>query len=458
MIHMTKEKGLVVKSIFTYSLLLSTIFTPMLFYIVYGLQLSNGFEGYWPSILFYTTYMTGIFIWISIVSKIGIHRSLYWSVFILIVSIISITFLGDFSTWLEISALVSGFSVSTISTMTSTLLFRHVERGGKVFNKNQQAMIIFTVFLLLIIILLAISLITLPLLTFIYGTCLICVLFAIRKMPRIEKDKDLSPISITWAVGKFLLVSLLVLLVRTSRNINNEQFIFFFFLVSIAFIAFMFLSLLRGGFFHKLSSSLPIRLKAQSFLLGLGNGYLFLIGIFYSFTFYGILTSVFIVVGPYLLGILMSTFINNKIIKKINPVYIFLLSTFLMLFGFYSPIFIILSVAFGSYTINMISSQNNMKAYTLKPSHRELSLLICITWKNIGNICMQFFVLVVIVIVGIYYNVERSQLFQTIVGNNQLQPLGLSVPLLMFILAFCCWLGMVTLGVWISKGAKLKGV
>ncbi|WP_363331774.1 hypothetical protein, partial [Bacillus proteolyticus] len=41
-------------------------------YIVYGLQISKGFEGYWPSILFYTTYMTGVFIWIPIVNRAGI--------------------------------------------------------------------------------------------------------------------------------------------------------------------------------------------------------------------------------------------------------------------------------------------------------------------------------------------------------------------------------------------------
>lgn len=102
----------------------------MLIYIVYGLQISKGFEGYWPSILFYTTYMTGVFIWIPIVNKAGIHRSLYWTVSILIVSLLSVTFFGWSSRWLEISALFSGFAVSTISTMTSTLLFLHVE-GGK---------------------------------------------------------------------------------------------------------------------------------------------------------------------------------------------------------------------------------------------------------------------------------------------------------------------------------------
>ncbi len=135
MIHINRERWGRVQSIFIFSLLLSTVFTPMLLYIVYGLQLATGFEGYWPSILFYTTYMTGVFIWIPIVSKIGIHRSLYWSVFITIVSIFSVAFFKDSSLWLEGSALVSGFSVSTISSMTSTLLFRHVERGGKFLTK-----------------------------------------------------------------------------------------------------------------------------------------------------------------------------------------------------------------------------------------------------------------------------------------------------------------------------------
>ncbi|KEK23020.1 hypothetical protein [Bacillus gaemokensis] len=428
----------------------------MLFYVVYGLQLANGFEGYWPSILFYTTYMTGVFIWIPIVSKIGIHRSLYWSVFITIVSIISVAFFKDSSLWLEGSALVSGFSVSTISSMTSTLLFRHVERGGKVFNENQQAMIIFIVFFLLIVILLAISLVNLPLVTLVYGSCLISILLAIRKMPTIEKVKEMPSFSIIGAVVRFLLFSLLVILLRASRSIDNEQIILFFLIVTILLVGFMLFKLLRGQFFHKLSSSLPAKLKAQSFLLGFGNGYLFLIGIFYSFAFYNILTSIFIVIGPYLLGMLMSTLLNNKTVKKMNPVYIFLLSTFLMLFGFYSPIFIILSVTIGSYTFNMISSKNNMNVYTHNPSHRELSLLIHTTWRSIGNMCLQFFVFVVIVTVGIYYDTQWSQLFQTIVGRNKLEIPGLPVPLLMFILAFCCWLGMVGLGVWISKRSTPK--
>lgn len=104
--------------------------------------------------------------------------------------------------------------------------------------------------------------------------------FCYKKMPRTELAKGLLPISIVSVVGKFIFVSMLILLIRTSRNINNEQYIFYFFLLSIALICFMFLSLLKGKFFHKLSSSLPIRLKAESFLLGLGNGYLFLMGIF----------------------------------------------------------------------------------------------------------------------------------------------------------------------------------
>lgn len=177
----------------------------MLIYIVYGLQISKGFEGYWPSILFYTTYMTGVFIWIPIVNKAGIHRSLYWAVSILIVSLLSVTFFGWSSRWLEISALVSGFAVSTISTMTSTLLFLHVEGGGKVYNKNQQAIIIGIVFLLLIIVLLAISFLSPPLITCIYGICLISILFAIKKMPRTELAKGFLPISIVSVVGKFLL-------------------------------------------------------------------------------------------------------------------------------------------------------------------------------------------------------------------------------------------------------------
>ncbi len=70
--------------------------------------------------------------------------------------------------------------------------------------------------------------------------------------------------------------------------------------------------------------------------------------------------------------------------------------------------------------------------------------------------CLQFFVFIVIVTVGIYYDVPWSQLFQTIAGKNKLQIPGLPVSLLMSILAFCCWLGMVGLGVWISKRATPK--
>ncbi len=234
----------------------------------------------------------------------------------------------------------------------------------------------FIVFFLLILILLAISSVNLPLVTLVYGGCLISVLFAIRKIPPIEKVKEMPSFSITGAVVRFLLFSLLVILIRGSRDIANEQIIFFFLIVAVLLIGTMLFTLLRGQFFHKLSSSLPTKLKAKSFLLGFGNGYLFLIGLYYSFTFYNIFMSIFIVVGPYLFGILMSTLSNNKTVKKMNPVYIFLLSTFLMLFGFYSPIFIILSVTIGSYTFNIISSQNNMNVYTHNPSHREFSLLI----------------------------------------------------------------------------------
>ncbi|EOP40648.1 hypothetical protein IK1_01788 [Bacillus cereus VD146] len=278
--------------------------------------------------------------------------------------------------------------------------------------------------------------------------------FCYKKMPRTELAKGFLPISIVSVVGKFLFVSMLILLIRTSRNINNEQYIFCFFLLSIALICFMFLSLLKGKFFHKLSSSLPIRLKAESFLLGLGNGYLFLMGIFYSFTFYNMLTCIFIVVGPYLLGILMSIFLDIKAAKKVNPIHLFLVSTLIMIFGFYSPIFIVLSVTFGSYAINSISSQNNMKVYMVNATHRELSLLIYTTWRNMGNIFLQFFILIVIVGVGVFYEVEWSQLFQTIVGKGQMQIEGLSVQRLMFMLAICCWLGMVGLGMWIGKKAN----
>ncbi|WP_232698779.1 hypothetical protein [Brevibacillus daliensis] len=428
----------------------------MLLYIVYGLELSTGFEGYWPSILFYTTYITGVFIWIPIVSRLGIYRSLYWSVFITIVSMVSLAFFNDSYQWLEGSALVSGFSVSAISSMKSTLLFRHVERGGQVFTKNQQVLIIFIVFLLLFVILLGISLVNLPLLTLAYGGCLSSILVAIRNFPPIEKVKEMPSVSITWAVIWFLFFSLFVILVRMSRYIDNEQMILFFLILAIILIGFMFVTLVRAQFFHKLSSSLPTKLKALSFLLGFGNGYLFVIGLFYSFAFYNILTGIFIVVGPYFLGILMSSLLNNKLIKKMNSLYIFLVSTFLMLFGFYSPIFIILSVAISSYSFSMISSQNDIKVFTHNPSHRELSLLIYTTWKSFGNLCVQFFVFVVIVAVGIYYHVEWSQLFQAIVGNYELQIPGLTLPLLMFILAFCCWLGMVGLGFWLSKIANSK--
>ncbi|MCI0763687.1 hypothetical protein [Bacillus sp. TL12] len=428
----------------------------MILYVVYGLQLSSGFEGYWPSILFYTTYITGVLIWIPIVSKIGIHQSLYYAVFIAMISIISVALFKDSSLWIEGSALVSGFSISTISAMTSTFLFRHVEGGGKVFNNNQQALLMFIVFFLLITFLFAISFIPLFILTLIYGGCLIHVVFSIRKMPQIEKTTDMPSVPITGAIIQFLLFSLFVILLRASRYMSNDRLIILFLIMAILLIGFMFFKLLKGQFFHNLSSSLPTKLKAESFLLGFGNGYLFVIGLFYGFTFYNILASIFIVVVPYLLGILMSTLLSNKNIKKMNPVHIFLLSTFLMLFGFYSPIFIILSVTIGSYTFNIISSQNNMKVYTHNPSHRELSLLIHTTWRSIGNLCLQFFVFVVIVTVGIYYNTPWSQLFQTIAGRNKLPIPGLPVPLLMSTLALCCWLGMVGLGVWIGKKTAPK--
>lgn len=176
--------------------------------------------------------------------------------------------------------------------------------------------------------------------------------------------------------------------------------------------------------------------------------------IFYSFTFYNMLTCIFIVVGPYLLGILMSIFLDIKAAKKVNPIHLFLVSTLIMIFGFYSPIFIVLSVTFGSYAINSISSQNNMKVYMVNATHRELSLLIYTTWRNMGNIFLQFFILIVIVGVGVFYDVEWSQLFQTIVGKGQMQIEGLSIQRLMFMLAICCWLGMVGLGMWIGKKAN----
>ncbi len=97
-----------------------------------------------------------------------------------------------------------------------------------------------------------------------------------------------------------------------------------------------------------------------------------------------------------------------------------------------------------------------MNVYTHNPSHRELSLLIHTTWRSIGNLCLQFFVFVVIVTVGIYYNTPWSQLFQTIVGRNKLPIPGLPVPLLMSTLALCCWLAMVGLGVWIGKKTTPK--
>ena len=133
--------------------------------------------------------------------------------------------------------------------------------------------------------------------------------------------------------------------------------------------------------------------------------------IFYSFTFYNMLTCIFIVVGPYLLGILMSIFLDIKAAKKVNPIHLFLVSTLIMIFGFYSPIFIVLSVTFGSYGINSISSQNNMKVYMVNATHRELSLLIYTTWRNMGNIFLQFFILIVIVGVGVFYDVGMVATF-----------------------------------------------
>ena len=95
-----------------------------------------------------------------------------------------------------------------------------------------------------------------------------------------------------------------------------------------------------------------------------------------------------------------------------------------------------------------------MKVYMVNATHRELSLLIYTTWRNMGNIFLQFFILIVIVGVGVFYDVEWSQLFQTIVGKGQMQIEGLSVQQLMFMLAICCWLGMVGLGMWIGKKAN----
>jgi hypothetical protein len=95
-----------------------------------------------------------------------------------------------------------------------------------------------------------------------------------------------------------------------------------------------------------------------------------------------------------------------------------------------------------------------MKVYMVNATHRELSLLIYTTWRNMGNIFLQFFILIVIVGVGVFYDVEWSQLFQTIVGKGQMQIEGLSVQRLMFMLAICCWFGMVGLGMWIGKKAN----
>ncbi|MEY8348917.1 hypothetical protein AALF16_11535 [Bacillus cereus] len=265
MIRTNREGWGIIQSLFTFGLLISTAFIPMILYVVYGVKLSSGFEGYWPSILFYTTYITGVLIWIPIVSKIGIHRSLYYAVCIAMVSIISAAFFKGSPLWLEGSALVSGFSISTVSAMASTLLFRHVERGGKVFNNNQQALLIFIVFFLLITFLFAMSFIPLSILTLIYGCCLILVIFSIRKMPPIEKTTDMPSVPITGAIVQFLLFSLLVILLRVSRYTSNDQLIILFLIMAILLIGFMFFKLLKGEFSHNLSSSFKFLLYISSY-------------------------------------------------------------------------------------------------------------------------------------------------------------------------------------------------
>ncbi|WP_243292442.1 hypothetical protein [Bacillus sp. FJAT-47783] len=441
-----------------FSLLMSTAVFPILLYLLYGLQLMGSVKGYWPFILFYTTFTTGVFIWIPIVSKVGIYRSLQWSVAMTIISMISTVLFQQSSIWLEVSALITGFSVSATIPMTTTLLYRHVERGGDVFTPTHIAIVIGSLFLLLNLLLFSIQSVGLSVLFILYGASLIVTLLIIRRMDPIEKVKETPIVPIGAAVGRFLLISLLVIAVRVSRMIQNEQMIFLFLIVSLVITVYMIMTVLKEKFIHSLSSSLPKRLQAESFLLGLGNGYLLLIGMFYSLSFYNILISIYIVLVPYLAGLVLWTLVNDKLIKNMNPLNVFIISTFFIVFGFISPVLISIGILLGSYVYNMVSTQNNMKVYKHDLPQRELSILIHMTYRKIGNILLQFFVFVVIIFVGVYYNVDWYNLFQLIIGNNKVDIPGISGSLLMVILSFCCWSAMVGLVIWINKLSKQKAV
>ena len=103
---------------------------------------------------------------------------------------------------------------------------------------------------------------------------------------------------------------------------------------------------------------------------------------------------------------------RSKLIKERNPLYVFIRSIFLLLLGFYSPIFTIFSVMIGSYTINRISVENNMNAYSSDASCREFSLLIHTTWRAFWNICLQLFLCFVVIAIGCYYNMKWTQLLK----------------------------------------------
>ncbi len=109
---------------------------------------------------------------------------------------------------------------------------------------------------------------------------------------------------------------------------------------------------------------------------------------------------------------------GGKLIKERNPLYVFIRSTFLLLLGFYSPIFTIFGVMIGSYTINRISAENNMNAYSSDASCREFSLLIHTTWRAFWNICLQLFLCFVVIAIGCYYNMKWTQLFKAILGKE----------------------------------------
>ena len=105
----------------------------------------------------------------------------------------------------------------------------------------------------------------------------------------------------------------------------------------------------------------------------------------------------------------------------------------------------------GSYTINRISVENNMNAYSSDASCREFSLLIHTTWRAFWNICLQLFLCFVVIAIGCYYNMKWTQLFKAILGKNSVTFTQLTVPLLISIISTYFCHGMIVLAVWIRK-------